>query len=827
MVIAARYIGALIGSNNVQATLLHRITLSDTSGAGSSGFFRVGLAFEKGDVPAGNLPVARLTDGTPLRTAVMDTNSWSDGSMRKATLVGEVPSGVPLAATIEITAESGSQGTSGIDPFAYLTANTDFKVQVTNHSGSVSGNLPNRSYLLNIALLTTSRREIQADTPVCVRIFAWGAPAQEKHLMCLHYVDLWLDQVGDVVGVEWTPVMSQHWWIDDPFGNGAAPKEERTYDAVLLNGATALEGFAGLNHAYYCQWAGLYSGNDAQHARRLWIDKGAKMPTLRLAYSPDSKRRLMRAGYVPPLDQATSYSIQHGQDYEALGLNGHREAINGTGGYQGRGIITNMDSIAFTEQTDARWRAARVSAQASLSVFHHIKDHRSAAGGAFNGDASIGMFPQKIDRLGAQSYPGLATETIAVTGANAELPDVAPEDAINAPNVTGAFAAWDDAHHTVYGYMMAFVEGERYLADAVLDQLSYLNMQGAFDGFISNPSAIWAVDPPRRDLLSVPSSPTYGFTHLRHRQERSFGWSQYNWDHAYALVADDNRHLPFLLNLQQTTSDLLEDSVAFFPASQFETGTYWMRNRPAISAFMNGLSAMLFERSNLLTERAYAGHVQFVDFLVRYLRDTLVHNPYASRFQTQLVCVDDANATQYIERDERWVEAKGVVDNSGPSGTVFIGNNAFFNGVLPENGDPCYVSNPTGADPLPPELAVSTVYFLINVTITGPNDATWQLAATPGGAPISVTTPANPQADPVRHYMHLSALSSLGFLGQNGAVVPADDDFMTITNAACEYHYGVSGGEVSSTDIGQIRDFYSPKDYSVFANWNFNGDLLR
>jgi hypothetical protein len=152
MVIAARYIGALIGSNNVQATLLHRFTLSDTSGAGSSGFFRLGLAFEKGDVPSGSLPVARLTDGTPVRSAVMETNSWSDGSMRKATLVGEVPSGVPLAATLEVTAEPGTQGTSGIDPFAYLTANTDFKVQVTNHSGSVSGNLPNRSYLLNIAL---------------------------------------------------------------------------------------------------------------------------------------------------------------------------------------------------------------------------------------------------------------------------------------------------------------------------------------------------------------------------------------------------------------------------------------------------------------------------------------------------------------------------------------------------------------------------------------------------------------------------------------------------------------------------------------------------
>jgi len=823
MVIAARYIGALIGSNNVQATVLHRFTLSDTSGQGSSGFFRLGLAFEKGDVPSGNLPVVRVVDGTPVRSAVMETNTWSDGSLRKATLVGEVPGGVPLAASLEVTAEPRVQGISGLDPFAYLTANTDFGVQVTNHSGSVSGNLPNRSFLLNIALLTASRREIQADTPVCLRVFAWGAPSTEKHLMCLHYVDLWLDQFGEVAGVEWTPVMSQHWWIDDPFGNGAAPKEERSYDALLLNGSTQLEGYAGLNHAYYCQWAGLYTGNDAQHARRVWIDQGAKMPTLRLAYSPDSKRRLMRAGYVPPLDQATRYTIEHGQDYEALGLNGHRAAINGTGGYEGRGIITNMDSIAFTEQTDARWRAARVSAQASLSVFHHIKDHRSANGGAFDGDASLGMFPQKISSLGAQTYSGLAAETIAVTGENSEIPDVVPGDAINAPQATGNFTAWDAAHHTVYGYMMAFVEGERYLADAVLDQLSFLNMQGSFDAFISNPAAIWAADAPRRDLLSVPATPSYGFTHLRHRQERSFGWSQYSWDHAYALIGDADRHQPFLLNLQQTTSDLLADSVAFFPPSQLETGTYWIRNTPIASVFMNGLSSMLFERSNVLTEGVYLGHVQLVDLLARYLRDTLIHNPYASRFQRHLVCIDDTAATQYVTRDERWAEAAATVDNSGGTGSVFTARGAFFEGVGPEEGDLCYLSNPTGGQPLPSELAVSTIYHLVNVRTLGATESSWQLAETAGGSPLTVTPPANS----IRHYIKLAAFSAYGFVGENNAHLPSDDNFMTIMNAAIEYHYGVGGKEVSSADIAIIRSFFAPKDYSIFANWNFQGDLIR
>ena len=183
--------------------------------------------------------------------------------------------------------------------------------------------------------------------------------------------------------------------------------------------------------------------------------------------------------------------------------------------------------------------------------------------------------------------------------------------------------------------MMAFVEGERYLADAVVDHLSFLNMEGSYDGFISNPAAIWAADEPRSTLQNVPSTPTYGFTHIRHRQERSFGWSQYSWDTMYALIADDDRHLPFLLNLQQNTSDLLEDSIAFFPASQLETGSYWIRNPPQIATFMNGLTSQLFQRSNILTENAYPGYVQMLNLLVRYLRDTLIFHPYASRFDHQ------------------------------------------------------------------------------------------------------------------------------------------------------------------------------------------------
>ena len=48
MVIAARYISSLISSTSTQVTILQSFTLSDTSGAGSSGFFPGRARFRKG-----------------------------------------------------------------------------------------------------------------------------------------------------------------------------------------------------------------------------------------------------------------------------------------------------------------------------------------------------------------------------------------------------------------------------------------------------------------------------------------------------------------------------------------------------------------------------------------------------------------------------------------------------------------------------------------------------------------------------------------------------------------------------------------------------------
>ncbi|MCS7002416.1 MAG: hypothetical protein NZ518_06170, partial [Dehalococcoidia bacterium] len=248
------------------------ITLHNTGSAAVQPRARFGMAWTRTRFPGTHRIRARVQGGAEVAfAALVSRNRWTDGSIKTTADGGVVihdtdPLGAGQSRTYELFATAGAQGSSGFDPWAWITAHAnDFTVEVTNRTGSQTGAMGNLTFSLKTAIGTATRREIVADTPRFVRVKAWQMASGEDHLVCEFHVDFWLDGSATPLAVEWCPVLSQHWWVADPFGTGQ-PKQRQNYDATVRYGTTALDTRTGLQHAYHCRWASLRSANDPQHA---------------------------------------------------------------------------------------------------------------------------------------------------------------------------------------------------------------------------------------------------------------------------------------------------------------------------------------------------------------------------------------------------------------------------------------------------------------------------------------------------------------------------------------------------------------------------------
>jgi len=829
---------------SVRATpILHQFTLTNTESATTStGLFRVGLAFEKGDVASGRILQAEI-GGTELsRSArMLNRNYWSDDSLRSCILVGDAGTfAASETKTIDVKAVIGSQGTSSLTPETYIDSQDDLTVEITNHTGSSNNtNVGDLTFSLQTAMDTSTRVEITDDTDMCVRFWCWEQVGNDEHLICLNYVDIWLDTNGStVLAVEWTPVLSQHSYVDDPYGT-AQDKQIRNYDAAIKDGTTTLESHTSLYHCYYCRWAALRTDDDDQHARRLWLNKASTaMPTLNLKYSAASKRKMAKTGYLPPLTTNSSHitvpRVYSQTDHTPLGetptsstgnAHNHRKAINGTGAYNGRGAISDMDAQCLMLQGADDWRTARVSAQAGLSVHFHIRDHRTASGGFANGDVSAGLIPAKVDLLGAQSYTGLASELNASIdgGSNNDLADDAP---VSGSVDRGAFTAWDPAHHVSYSYFMAFVEGEAYLQDAVLSAAHWPmhDVPHEVAAALDSNLLFGANHATRASTQSIPST-TYGTNYLVWSQEREMAWTQYAVLRAYQLMRDGDRHKSYFENLLKNASDFIEDSISYFPSSQTSKGSTIHTQGGVGSPWMNNFQVLAaFDTVPIADDEGWTGFKTWAEQAAKLLANTYEHDPYASLSYRHLYTLDGATKLVYAPVGETLILRSGDVTSD-----VFTITNP-LSGLEWKDDDICYMSedsdqNVTVNPPSP--LAINTKYYVVNAT-SSPN--TFQLSATQGGSAITGIT------DQATVWVGIKAqdATDVSPIGTSGADLGADDDFGQIAYAAAELAALRGSTNFSASLTSDIRTFYAPRvadwgtetsDSLKYFAWNYDGNF--
>jgi hypothetical protein len=828
---------------------LGRISLTNTGGASLQPRARLGMAWTKGRFPATHSLRVRVDGGADVAfAALVGRNSYSDGSIRSTADGGIViHDTTSLAAsasrTYEVYAVAGTQGTSGFDPWAWITAHAnDFTVEITSRTGSSTGAMGNLTFGLKAAIGDTTRREIVSDTPRFVRTKVWQKLSGEEHLICEFHHDFWLDGAGNVVGIEWTPVLTQHWWVANPFGVTQA-KERQDYTATVKYGATAVDTRTGLQHAYHCRWASLRTDNDAQHARKHWINvSGAPMPTIRVRYADATLREMMRAGAVPPVGNNLPLPAT-ARTYAPLATQGHSSSIAGVGDYAGRGIWCIWASNVLLHQgggsgtnPDLAWREARVTAQAGLSYNGHHRDHRLVDGAVRNR-----AMPLPFRRIsgGTQSYAGLGAP---VVHSRSSTPSAAPYSTLAFGSVnggTGAFNSADGAHAVNYSGPMAFLEGEKYLGDATLGQFIY-NTTASHWNEIGYDRGLLANDRARGPIWGIPSSSNaanrYGALGWYFEQDRAFAWAANLLAAQYLVTDDRDPAYPYILNHALNANALFSDSFAYLPAEARAYGHAFVVDQQGVcSPWMSNFRVMTFYFAHLalkerlpVNPRGFNGFEEFAWLDARYLKNLAAQGLYHVRAYRAGQNPDADMATFF---SDNWYPVMQTITYASSTFTLTdlplgFASSAVVNGLRVQfarkNGGDNQVAPPS-------PFTFGTDYWTVNAS-----GASFQLAATPGGSPITFSGSGSGTTAP-GIYMSFPAYDRTQ-IGPSGTYEwPPGNSYQIIGMAAMEMAAGVGHSDYDAAFINKFRTFYAPwranppatEAASYRPPWMLDGTLLQ
>ncbi|MGE3284140.1 MAG: hypothetical protein AB7H90_22795 [Alphaproteobacteria bacterium] len=564
------------------------------AGTSSLGYQRIGLVFKDGDVPAGSR--VKLQRGGTDIAAQFDNRAswqWTGNGLRFATACfHDTDFGSGETRTYSVVVESGSfNNTSSLD-LATALAGTDFKVEFTSLAGLDSGAFPDHISSLNMLAAVSARVEKYESGMVCDSWKIWGYASNggtpHPHLKTTWYLSCWKNAGGNIVRREIGAVVSQDEWA-------VTGKEKLTYVATLRDGATTIETYTGafnsggtrigyVEHPYHSQWMTVRLRDDSNHATRHW--RGGRQPTL--LYKPD-RAYWVASKMVPPINLTKNYVMPASYNgavfgsgagrtyssglYQPCTGQNHRGDIDGTAGYPGRGMITNMDAIAFAVPTAANMRTMRLNAFAGLHVPYHYRsptntfipniliDERGDAGTpASYYDFTADGLPASIH---AYSGGSGAAGTIGISGGYV-LPST------TAGRLTVGSMTWfpslDNTHTVPYSYFAALYSGERHFIDANLS-LGIRAVQGVHVNYGRAPSS-WRIG----GVSIYPGTPSTvwsGLATLRATNNiRMLAFGAMSLANM-VIVPDSDIHANYIKRLIEHNAKFLAWEATFIPAGVF------------------------------------------------------------------------------------------------------------------------------------------------------------------------------------------------------------------------------------------------------------------
>ena len=812
--------------------VVHSFGLTNWKTNGTSpGFARQGVVFRKGDVPAGNSIEVRRKNA-PIAAQFDQRSTWSDGSLKFAVL--HLRDAVFAASESRsydlVRGAGGAFNNTATTSLADITSRHRFQVGFPNHRQTSDGKtfeivgsgVSVADFALHMSVPT--RVEMHHAGSVCDGWTGWGmagdvgSQVPDEHLKVNWHADIWKNPDGSIYSIEIGAEPAMDWW-------SVPNKTLRTYDAFLvdslLSGAASIIGaYKGVTHPYKSHWITVQNDGSNNRGRRHWV--GGACPTL--TYLPN-KAYWIASGLVPPINLASkpapyaSFNTNT-KIYQPCGSQSHRGDLDSTGGYEGRGIITNPDGIAFLRQTAEDVACARISAHVGLHAFLHYRSNHLRRRPGDTGDDIANTPISMIMGLSRGEVP-----SYDFTADGMPKPIHAYADGRTTPGGKGGYVdpvggsgIWsvttgDCSHAVNYSYFMYLLEGERYHLEAGLDLATNLVHQGIDNVYSNRPQNPVA----RGGFGRATKAPDTVYDAIAglNGQERAAGWALTILGSAAGLVPDKHVASRFIRRLNQQQSIYMRDILASLPADAKASGVSPFTDELGMSnPWMGAFNTLGGYHNWNVTEspeaRAWAdftanmsiGMVESHIFKTMAYRANsksrgatydLANNKYFPRTQTRIRTGEDGSTyAGQLDSKTGQLTVKPTVKLSE--------NDVMFVEQININGDPAKTS---------PDLQVGIPYYLVQIT----GDSA-RLSLTPNGppVPIDIGTWVEMSCDPKRTYDPLTAPPPSTLTA---------DDYVPIHRAALVMAHRAGHPDATALVVKKIQAFTSRIDNSKFVNWDF------
>lgn len=827
---------------------IQSFTLTETSGAASAGMARQGMAFKQGDVPAGSVPVIKR-GGAAVAHQWGQVVTHADGSWKFAVFsLRDTAFSASQSRTYDVTQQTGSVPAGAGLALSSVLAAHDFKAVFTTVNQTDGTTTTLRASTLTASLAThaaTSTRVTKmADGPVAPCWKLWGMAGADPHLKTESYLIPWLNGDGSVYAVELCMVAAQNWW-------SVASKYQLNYDAALMDGATTIASYPGVQHPYHGHWAMLRTTQDNNFCRAPWI--GGAMPTLTYGFD---KAYWAQCAAVPPFDTSLSpaaWDTELPRFVPCRGTDTDVENVDGTGVHGTRGVVTGMDGATFMRQGAFDYAYSRAFAQNAIHAPFHYRSNRArtrpgeGSADTANSVISLTMLPKAPSEydftsdglpMAVDAYSDGRTSSDFADGYVAAGAGYGPYWSHAYPN---------GAHLYSYAYMSYLFDGSPWLLESgIIDWATFCVQQTVGQNYARRPLLLDDYRASGHPLFTSMPSVTYtGITaYASYDIGRAVAFAINLSGQAAGIVPDGHEAAGYLRKLNSHNGDWIAQSLQYMPASMkaagiwgdiTPTGNYLQGSQTmVVTPFMTALVTVCALNNYRLT--GVDAYRQLGLMSANHPIGLVNQGPYmASAYRVQVgpkTGVIDFSTNDFLTSDTVGLAdtaatvaagsdtlTLGTMFNEGSSGACNLllapGDIVRFSHALEGGEDPYNPASPY-YHAIPAEVNEGQDYYIVAVpqSYGGFNSGIQdriKVSATPGGSPIVFSAA---QDYPVI-CLFLRPASANVPVATNPPLIPSGDTYIFLAAAALKMAVKY-GHPTAAAASAKMDTFLAPAVFSTY-----------